>query len=69
MSEVKGELFLGQPLTEKFYTNRVKEEKKNNDIIQEKLDKFVVKGPKEKFEKPITENQRKGPKKFLINLT
>lgn len=54
------EIFLGQPIAEKFYMNRLKEEEKSHDIIQKFVDKLVVHGPREKFEGPITENQRKG---------
>lgn len=52
--------FLGQPIAEKFYTNRLKEDERSHDIIQKFVEKLVVHGPREKFERHITENQREG---------
>lgn len=47
-------------MAEKFYTNRLKEEEKSHVIIQNFMDKLIVHGPREKFERHITENQREG---------
>lgn len=52
-------ILLDQPIAGKFYTDRVKEDKKHHDVIQKYLKKLTVQGPKEKYETPVTENQRK----------
>lgn len=51
-------LFLGQPVTGKFYDKR-HDEGENQEQVKKYVERLIVQGPRETFDTPITENQRK----------